>query len=105
MVSYLSGRAEGLDLSVVGGYVECQSASVTGIRGEGFGNVCEKDSGEAGRFPDRDGGLEFVGEGGWRGGSCGGSRGERGGDGASLRARGELGRDGERASGYFELLE
>jgi hypothetical protein len=55
----------------------------------------DEDGGEAGR-PDLDDGLDvFVGE----GGRCGGSRGERGGDGFLL-SRGELGRE----DGCLELL-
>lgn len=52
IVSCLPYRDGGLDLSLAmaGGYVECQSASVTGTRpGEGGWNVVENDSGEAGR--------------------------------------------------------
>ena len=50
MVLNLVPREGGLDLSSegLGGYVACQSASVTGIRG-GLGMVAELDSGEGGR--------------------------------------------------------
>ena len=68
----------GLGLSAeTGGYVECQSVSVTGTRGTDVGvNVVEEDRGDGGLIPDLEGGRDVVGE---STGRRGGSLGERGG--------------------------
>jgi len=89
MVSCLPTLEGGLDLSraVTGGYVECQSASVTELRlGEGGRTVEEKANGEAGLVLPLDPGRELSGD----------SRSRVGSFGEGARCRGELGRDGVR---------
>lgn len=56
MVSCLLKR-DGLSFEVIGGYVECQSASVTGTRGGTGGGTCEERGDETRGEPDLEDGL------------------------------------------------
>jgi hypothetical protein len=86
MVSRLPALEDGLDqLREVGGYVACQSASVTdGRPGEGGRTVVEKARGDAGLVFPLDDGRELSGD----------SRRRVGSWGEGARWTGELGREG-----------
>lgn len=88
---YLDGGRDLSSREVSGGYVECQSASVTGTRpGDGGLTVVEKDKGEVGRVLPREDGRELGGD----------SRSRVGSFGDGTLCCGEPGLDGGR-----ELLE